>query len=524
MTVYDVLRLHGSSSLTRMEIARASGVSTGTVSNILARAREAGVSWPTDLDPAALQEALYPSADKASGMYLEPEIDKLEEELGKRRRRREPPVTRHILWERYCEEAASQGLKAYSRSRFFALWKARVKSLRQGPEMRFDYRPGEWMMSDFSGKTLPVRTRDGEVMVEILVCLLPCSGLTFAVAVPDQTLASWTEAHRVAFAYMGGVAERLVCDNLRSAVTRWCEGEAELNLTFADFARHYGIAVLPARPRQARDKGAVESAVKAVQTRILARLRTESFFSIGALNQALRAGCDRLNDGEMKAYGTSRRRRFEETEAPALKTLPAQSWTFTTFVRRTVGPNYHVTFDHNHYSLPSQWIGSEVTVKATSVLISIHLRRTDELLVHHARLSGRSRYKTIPDHMPSHHREMASRQRPDYEKWLLGKLKSVGPCTARWAERCLRSREFREQGYRALRGVVRLSETHTPDALETACKEALGQERFTSARIKDLLDSPPPAAAEPIEEVLPVHEHIRGSAYYCAGTEDRSCP
>ena len=40
------------------------------------------------------------------------------------------------------------------------------------PEMRFDYRPGEWMMSDFSRRTMPVRTRDGEVMAETLVCLL----------------------------------------------------------------------------------------------------------------------------------------------------------------------------------------------------------------------------------------------------------------------------------------------------------------------------------------------------------------
>ena len=121
--------------------------------------------------------------------------------------------------------------------------------------MRFDYQPGEWMMSDFSGKTLPICTRDGEVMAEILVCLLPRSGLTFAVAVPDQTLASWTVAHRSAFEYIGGVAERMVCDNLRSAVTRWCEGEAEFNKTFADFARHYGIAVVPACPGEPRHKG-----------------------------------------------------------------------------------------------------------------------------------------------------------------------------------------------------------------------------------------------------------------------------
>ena len=522
MTVYDVLRLHGTSSLTRLEIARAVDVSTGTVSNILARARDAGVSWPTDLDPAAVHQALYPPPDKAPEAYLEPDLDAMVKQLEAPRRRRAARLTRQVLWEEYCEEAAGQGLKAYSRSRFFDLLKARQSSRRHTPEMRFHYRPGEWMMSDFSGKTVPIRTRHGEVMAEILVCLLPCSGLTFAIAVPDQTLASWTEAHRVAFAYMGGVAERLVVDNLRSAVTRWCEGEAELNRTFADFARHYGVAVLPARRFQARDKGAVENAVKAVQSRILIRLRTESFFSIADLNQVLRAGSDRLNDEEMKAYGTSRRRRFEETEAPALKTLPAQSWTYTAFVERRVGRNYHVSFDLNYYSVPPQWIGAEVMVKATSVLVSIHLHETDELLARHARVFGRSDYQTIPRHMPSHHREMAARQSPNYEQWLLRSLAAVGPYTAQWAERCLESRDFREQGYQTLRGVLRLSRTHTPDALETVCKQALAQGRFTAGRIKDLLNRPLPAAAEPIEEVLPLHEHIRGSSYYSTTTEEQS--
>ena len=98
MPVYDVLRLHGTSSLSRAEIAQAAGVSTGTVSNILARARQAGVSWPTDLDPAAVHRALYPPPDKAPSVYLEPDFDKLATDLGKSRQQRAVPVTRHTLW------------------------------------------------------------------------------------------------------------------------------------------------------------------------------------------------------------------------------------------------------------------------------------------------------------------------------------------------------------------------------------------------------------------------------------------
>jgi transposase len=46
-----------------------------------------------------------------------------------------------------------------------------------------------------------------------------------------------------------------------------------------DFARHYGTSVLPARPRQPKDKARVESAVQVVERWILARLRHQRFAS-----------------------------------------------------------------------------------------------------------------------------------------------------------------------------------------------------------------------------------------------------
>ena len=40
----------------------------------------------------------------------------------------------------------------------------------------------------------------------------------------------------------------MVPDNLKSAVTKPCRYEPELNATYADMARHYGVAIIPARP------------------------------------------------------------------------------------------------------------------------------------------------------------------------------------------------------------------------------------------------------------------------------------
>ena len=53
----------------------------------------------------------------------------------------------------------------------------------------------------------------------------------------------------------------VVPDCLKSAVSRACRYEPELNPTYADMASHYGVCVIPARPARPRDKAKVENGV-----------------------------------------------------------------------------------------------------------------------------------------------------------------------------------------------------------------------------------------------------------------------
>ena len=63
MNIKDILRHRHDFALPRAQIAAATGVSTGTVSHVLARAEAAGLSWPlpSDLDDEALRARLYPA-------------------------------------------------------------------------------------------------------------------------------------------------------------------------------------------------------------------------------------------------------------------------------------------------------------------------------------------------------------------------------------------------------------------------------------------------------------------------------
>src|SRR4029450_5715214 len=97
--------------------------------------------------------------------------------------------------------------------------------------------------------------------------------------------------------------------------------------------RHYGTAIVPARPYKPRDKAKVEVGVQIVGRWILARLRNRRFFSLAALNAGIRALLDDLNDRPLRGWGRSRRELFEEIERPALTPLPPEAYEYADWKR-----------------------------------------------------------------------------------------------------------------------------------------------------------------------------------------------
>ena len=117
-----------------------------------------------------------------------------------------------------------------------------------------------------------------------------------------RALSDWIGSHTRAFAFLGGVPELVVPDNLRSGVTKAHRYEPDPNPTYQDMATHYGVAVLPARVRRPRDKAKVESGVLVVERWILAALRHRAFFSLAQLNEAIAELLKRLNNRQTESF------------------------------------------------------------------------------------------------------------------------------------------------------------------------------------------------------------------------------
>ena len=69
-------------------------------------------------------------------------------------------------------------------------------------------------------------------------------------------------------------------------------------------------------------KALVETSVLVAQRWILARLRDQTFFELGPLNQAIRVLLDELNDRPMKKLGVSRRALYEQLDPSAWNAQP----------------------------------------------------------------------------------------------------------------------------------------------------------------------------------------------------------
>jgi transposase len=287
--IKEVLRLHYEKGFSTRQIAKSLSIGRSTVQDYLDRAQRAGLSWPlaADLDETSLERQLYPPVPCVDQEKRQmPSMEYLYQELKRK------GVTLQLLWHEY-KQANPDG---YQYSRFCYHYQQWVKKLDLC--LRQEYRAGEKLFVDYAGQTMEITDPEtGEIQeIQIFVATLGASNYTFTEATLSQELSSWIQSHVHAFEFFGGVAEILVPDNLKSAVTRPCRYEPDLNATYRELAEHYGAVIIPARVAKPQDKAKVESGVLQVERWVLAPLRNRTFFSLSELKEAIAEKLEALNN------------------------------------------------------------------------------------------------------------------------------------------------------------------------------------------------------------------------------------
>ena len=298
------------------EIGRTLGAARSTIQDNLNRAKAAGLNWPLpgDLTDDMLEQRLFARSGARRGFRRrsEPDWASLACEL------KRPGVNLTVLWEEYRQVHPD----GYGYSRFCDLFREFERRL--SPVMRQHHAAGDKVFVDYSGKKLAIVDPATGVVreAEIFVGVLGASNYTYAEVTWTQGLADWIGAHVRMFRHLDGVPRLVVPDNLKAGVHKASFYDPELNRSYGMMAAHYGVGVLPTRPRRPRDKAKVEAGVRLAQTYILGRLRHQTFFSLTEANAAIAGVLDRLNGHVMRRLGVSRRDLLESVERPALAALP----------------------------------------------------------------------------------------------------------------------------------------------------------------------------------------------------------
>lgn len=503
--IREILRLL-ELDLSFRKVAKALNISRNVVSDISKKSLYLGIKYSMikDLQDDTLTEMLGFNNHIEAG-----NLDQLREffpYVYKELKR--PGVTRQILWEEYLK-IDPDGYRYSQFCHYFNLWKKE-----KDVTMHLEHKAGDKTFVDFTGKKLQIIEREtGEVKdVEVFVALLGSSQLTYVEATCSQKKEEFIKASENTFIYFNGVTKAIVPDCLKSAVTKGDKYEPDINPEYADFARHYNTAILPARPNRPRDKALVENAVGIIYTRIFAPLRNWKFYSLEELNQAIKGLLESHNNKAMQKLNKSRWKLFEESEKNYLKPLPTERYQIRKYAQATVQLNYHVYLseDKHYYSVPYRFKGKKVQIVYTMETVEIFHK--NERLALYKRNYTNNRYTTNKNHMPSHHRYIADWNPERIENWA----NKIGPDVKEMAIKIMQSRAHPEQGYKAALGVIHLAKKYDNQRVNAACKRAITFSNYSYKAVKNILERNLDRINEQLntQPLLFNHENIRGEQYY----------
>jgi transposase len=497
--IRDVLRLTKESGMSLRKVALSLRISRDAVKDYLTRFEAAKLAWPlpSELDDGGLEQLLYPPFKATvSNRATQPDWAQVFEEMKAKNATlsgvHAEYLARHpdgIAYATFCEQ-----------------YRAFKKTLKRS--MRQDHRAGEKVFVDYAGPTMPVTDiKTGEVRkTQIFVGVLGASNYIYAEAVWSQQLPNWIASHTRMFEHIGGVPELVVCDNLKSAVTRASRTDPDIHPSYLDMAAHYGTAILPARAYKPKDKSKAENGVRIVERWILWCLRKEIFTSLVELNDAIKALLERANARKFQKLAGCRRDLLDKIDRPAMKPLPSSRYEFAEFRKARLGSDYHLDIGGHFYSAPHVLVGQEVDLRLTADTVEI-LHRGRRVGSHvRSPVPGRT---SDPQHMPSTHRHLTEWNTEQELDWAL----DVGQHTHAFMQVLLSKATHREFGYRAATGLKSLGREFGLDRLEAACERAVCIGATAVRNVKSILINNidrRPAAAERLQEAAFDHENIRG--------------
>ena len=341
-----------------------------------------------------------------------------------------------------------------------------------------DFRPGEAAQVDFGSGPKIIDFTTGEIFPTwVFVMTLAFSRHQYAEFVKDQKIASWLGCHRRAFEFFGGVPEKVVIDNLKSAITKACWRDPKVQRSYAELAEGYDFLVSPCPPNEPKKKGRVEAGVKYIKRNFMP---LREFRSLADANRQLRQWI--METAGNRIHGTTKQKPltlFAEAEKHLLKTLPDKPPELVVWSEHKLHGNCHLQFEKCFYSAPYKLVRKKLWVKATETTVKIF--HNHELVAVHPRKHRPGEKSTITDHLPPEAVAYLMRD----PQWCLKQAEAIGPDCKSLVKSLFAHRVL--DNLRAAQGVIGLAKKYGRARLEAACRRALDFDNPKYITVKTIL-------------------------------------
>jgi transposase len=259
--------------------------------------------------------------------------------------------------------------------------------------LRIEVEPGEQAQVDW-GSFGFMRTGTGQRPLSVFSMVMSWSRAIFIDFAFDQQMETFLRMHRRALEFFAGIPKRIVYDNLKSVVLHHIGSTVQFNPRFLAFAGHYLFEATAAPVRYPEFKGRVESSIKYIR---------HSFFygrSFSSLDD-IRTQAAAWRDGTAneRIHATTRERPSQRllVERPRLRALPAHPFDTDLIIPLIVSKEACVRLDTNTYSVPPQYVGKTVHLRADDTRVRIIYDGVE--IAAHARCWDRRRRIEDPAHL-----------------------------------------------------------------------------------------------------------------------------
>jgi transposase len=293
----------------------------------------------------------------------------------------------------------------------------------------------------------------------------------------SQDVKSWVQSHINAFKFFGGVPKTVLLDNLKSGIIKANIYDPTINRTYAELERFYGFIADPAKVRTPEHKGKVERSVLIVKQQLIAG---RIYDNINHANESARNWCSNIIAHKITRTTGKTPAELFTIEKPLLLKLPSGNFDISIWGNALVHKDHHLVFMGNFYSVPTCYIGLEVSIRAGFNTLDIYY--DSKLIKSHIKLSGKGNWQTDKNDYPIGALKFLDKT----PEKCLEEAKIIGEGTLEIVQTIFHKKS--KQRLRKVQAILRLEDKYGKDRLEDACLKAFIYENYEYEAIRNCLE------------------------------------